>query len=283
MTPSLFRIGLLLTFQCNAECKHCLFECSPEKTEKMPRDIALKAIHEAKILGAEWVSFSGGEPFLEQSLLTELVEAAHELGIKTEAVTNGFWGESGDYVKKVLTPLVDSGLDVLNLSIDDFHNEFISVEQVRNAYWGAIELGLKMVLMVSKGRKPQIITETVPELLGDTQIQVLGKARLNNPNAVVFETQFTPVGRGVELEYEPVLITSLQCHEVLRDIGVKPNGDVLPCCGPLGSLETIGNLNEESLESMLNRANKNPRLVKIRAGFDLHGCYSSKCHACVEN
>ena len=69
MTPPLFRIGLLLTLRCNAQCRHCMFECTPDTSETMPRELAEKAILEARSLGAEWVSLSGGEPFLEKELL----------------------------------------------------------------------------------------------------------------------------------------------------------------------------------------------------------------------
>ena len=85
------------------------------------------------------------------------------------------------------------------------------------------------------------------------------------------------------MEYESQLFTSLRFNEVLRDIGIMPNGNVLPCCGPLGTKVTLGNLNEDPLESILSRAENDPRLTRIREGFEIEGCYSSKCHACLEN
>lgn len=283
MTPSLFRIGLLLTLQCNAECKHCLFECSPKKTQKMSRDLTTKTILKAKQLGAEWISLTGGEPFLDTDLLTSLVRYTNNKGIKTEVITNGFWADTPDIAKKTLKPLVDAGLDVLNLSIDDFHEEFVPFEKTRNAYCAAVELGLKIVLMVSTGRNSRITAETLPKLLGAVKIQVPGRVRIKDPNAVLFETPFTPVGRGAELEYDSHLFNRVTCTEVLRDIGVKPNGDVLPCCGPLGSQVTLGNLYKENLDSILENARTDPRFKGIQNGFDVEGCYSSKCHACVEN
>lgn len=283
MIPPLFRVGLILTLRCNAECRHCMFECSPEQTEVMPRRLAEKAIQEARSLGAEWVSLTGGEPFLEPDLLQGLIAYAHENGLKTEVVTNGFWGESLETAKNELRSLIDAGLDVLNLSIDDFHEEYLSIEKVRNAYLGAVELGLKVVLMVSTSPDSRLTSDTIPPLLGDDLVQIPGKTRIRNPNAVLFETQFTPVGRGAGLSYVPSLFTRVKCSEVLRDIGVKPNGDVLPCCGPLGTAIPLGNLPEDSLESILEKARNNPRLTRIQDGFDVDGRYSSKCHACLEN
>ncbi len=283
MTPTPFRVGLILTYRCNAECRHCFFECSSSRTEVMPRETAQRVINEAISLGVEWVSFSGGEPFLEYDLLKELISLSSRKGLRTEVVTNGFWGQTKEKAHGVLKPLIESGLDVLNLSIDDFHNEYLLFESVRNAYWKAVELGLKIVLMVSTGKNCRITSENLPAMLGDNRIQVAGKKRILNPDAVIFETQFTPIGRGAGLKYDPILFTEVRCDEVLRDIGVAPNGDVMPCCGPLGTKNLLGNLTEEGLDVILNRAGIDPRFKRIREGFKVKHTYSSRCHACVEN
>jgi len=283
MTSTPFRVGLILTYRCNAECRHCFFESSPSRTGVITLQTAQRVINDASSLGAEWVSFSGGEPFLEYDLLKELIALSSGKGLKTEVVTNGFWGQTREEARGVLKPLIAAGLDVLNLSVDDYHSESIPLESVMNAYWAAVDLGLKIVLMVSTGKDSRITSESLPGLLGDDRIQVAGKGRLLNPNAVLFETQFTPTGRGADLNYNPVSFTEVRCSEVLRDIGVRPNGDVMPCCGPLGTKTVLGNINEEGLDAILDRAGRNRRYQRIRDGFKVEGWYSSRCHACVEN
>ncbi len=94
MTSTPFRVGLILTYRCNAECRHCFFECSPSRTGVMPRQTAKRAIDEASKLGAEWVSFSGGEPFLEYDLMKELIALSIGKRLIPEVVTNGFWGQT---------------------------------------------------------------------------------------------------------------------------------------------------------------------------------------------
>ncbi len=283
MTSIPFRVGLVLTSRCNAECRHCFFESSPSRTEVMPLQTAQRVIDDASSLGAEWVSFSGGEPFLEYDLMTELISFSSGKGLKTEVVSNGFWGQTRDEARGILEPLIAAGLNVLNLSVDDYHSEFIPLESMMNAYWVAVDLGLKIVLMVSTGKDSRITSESLPGLLGDDRIQVAGKGRLLNPNAVLFETQFTPAGRGADLNYDPVSFTEIRCSEVLRDIGVRPNGEVMPCCGDLGTKTVLGNINEEGLDVILDRAGRNRRYQRIRDGFKVKGWFSSRCHACFEN
>lgn len=249
----------------------------------MPRQTARRVINEVVSLGAKWVSFSGGEPFLEYDSLRALISLSSENGLNTEIVSNGFWGETGKKAQEALKPLIESGLDVLNLSVDDFHCEYVPFEFLKNAYWAAVDLGVKIVLMVSTGKDNGITSQNLPELLGDDRVQVAGNSRILNPNAVLFETQFTPIGRGTGLRYDPVQFTEIRCGEVLRDIGVAPNGDVMPCCGPLGTRTVLGNINKEGLGFILERAGQASRFKRIREGLNVDGLYSSKCHACVEN
>jgi MoaA/NifB/PqqE/SkfB family radical SAM enzyme len=283
MTPNPFRVGLVLTYRCNAECQHCFFECSPSRTEVMTRKTAQRVINEALSLGTEWVSFSGGEPFLENGLLYDLITLSRGMGLKTEVVTNGFWGKTEEEARGTLLPLIEAGLDVLNLSVDDFHGEYVPFESARNSYRAAVGLGLNVVLMVSTDKDSKITSGSLPGLLGDDRVQVAGKRVIIDPNAVLFETQFTPVGRGVSLEYDPVQFSEIRCNEVLKDIGVAPNGEVLPCCGPLGAKTVLGNINDEGLGVILERAGRDPRYKRISEGLNVDGSYSSRCHACIEN
>jgi hypothetical protein len=103
------------------------------------------------------------------------------------------------------------------------------------------------------------------------------------------ETHFTPVGRGEKIprhELRYIHIESEPCRQLLTDIGVRLNGDVMPCCGPLGAQgdALIGNLEEESLREILERAWLSPRLREIfeKGPSQLEGPYVSRCHMCVE-
>jgi radical SAM protein with 4Fe4S-binding SPASM domain len=248
----------------------------------MPLILGLKAIDDAFNLGAEWVSLTGGEPFLELELLTNIVEYASGKGLSTEAVTNGFWATSVEVAENILAPLVEKGLDVLNLSIDDFHQEYVPLEYVRNAYQAASKLGIKIVLMTTTVKQSRITSETIPQLLQDERIQVIGAQMIRDPNALLIETPITPVGRGESLtEHDYTLFTEIKCGEALRDIGIRPNGDVYPCCGPLATDKVLGNIHQSSLKSILEEAQRDPFYQKLRNGIDVSGAFTSRCHACL--
>lgn len=253
----------------------------------MSKTIAENVIDQARSLGARWVSFTGGEPFLEFSLMLAMVRYASEKGFYTEAVTNCGWAETGENATQFLRSLAVAGLTALNMSVDDFHQTYIPLKRVMNCFNSAKIMGLKPVFMVATRKGSKITAASISKLMGDPDIQVLGEPLRPNPSAIVMETPFTPVGRGeaIILETaEPFEETTLRCESALVDIGVTPNGDILPCCGPLGCEEesVLGNISDESLDQMLARAWKNERFTRIRDGFPIDGSYSSRCHACYK-
>ncbi|MCW4048576.1 MAG: radical SAM protein [Candidatus Bathyarchaeota archaeon] len=282
---------MLLTERCTVSCNHCWFSCGPERTGTMTLETAKQVIDEATGLGAEWVSFTGGEPFLVYHEMKELIGYAADRGLLKEAVTNCHWAETEETAQAKLTPLVEAGLDVLNISVDDFHQDNIPLMNVRNCFNAAKRLDLKMVLMIAVAKNSVITVKNISELLMDASIQVLGEPRISDPSALVIETAFTPVGRGAEIPRENWYIDHGKldgvCPAALKDIGVKPNGDVMPCCGPL-SLKadaTLGNINDASLETLLTRALNDERFKKItKRGLEgSTGRYVNRCHLCFES
>lgn len=248
----------------------------------MSIDLGIKAIDEAAKLGAEWISFTGGEPFLELDLLETLIAHANERGLKTEIVSNGFWAETPEKAESILVPLWGSGLDVLNLSIDDFHQEHVPIFNVKNAYETAKRLGIKIVIMTATSKNNRITAEKIPELLQDEKILIIGGSRVRDPNALLVETPVTPAGRGESIkDHEYTLMTEIQCSAALRDIGIGPDGAVFPCCGSLATRISLGNIKDSTLKDILNKAKKHEFLASIRKGTPISGVFTTKCHACV--
>jgi molybdenum cofactor biosynthesis enzyme MoaA len=287
--PLLFRVGLLLTERCDAACRHCWFSSSPDRKAAMNLEQAKRYIDAASANGARWVSFTGGEPFLVYDLLLDLTAYASSNGRLSEAVTNCNWATSREKALQRLLPLKEAGLDTLNMSVDDFHQETIPLTRVKNCFEAAKRLELKPVLMITVKKKSNITARRVAALLEDPNIQVLGGEKLPNPSALAMKTHFTPVGRGEKTpkqEMRYIKVESQPCRQVLTDIGVRPSGDVMPCCGPLAAQidAAIGNLEEERLSEILERAWINPRIREIyeKGPPQLDGSYVGLCHMCVE-
>jgi hypothetical protein len=130
--PNEVKIDFLLTFRCNAACAHCITESNPHRRESLTRDEVLGVLEAGVELGKRYVSFTGGEPFLDYRLLLELVSAAHRLGYYVASDTNAFWGRSEERAKRTVADLLEAGLDALFPSADSYHLPWIPLSSVVN-------------------------------------------------------------------------------------------------------------------------------------------------------
>ncbi|UCD45240.1 MAG: radical SAM protein [Candidatus Bathyarchaeota archaeon] len=295
-----FRVGLILTERCNIECAHCWLESGPQRRSSMDPEDARGYIDQAlEIPTLDWVSFTGGEPFLMPETLASLVSYASGSGLRTECVTNCFWAETEAKAGEKLGTLVDAGLDVINISSDDFHQRHIPFERVKNAYEAAKKLGLKIVIMTASAASSELRIREIARRLGEKDIHIVGDGEpRTNLSALAVETGFIPVGRGGQLPEEEWLVdhgpVKGPCRDVLRDVGISPTGRVLPCCSAAGHLQqaSLGNAKEERLSALIERAEENavyrtlstvgPFELAERTGFQKRQGYINRCHLCYE-
>lgn len=294
-----FRVGLLITERCNIECSHCWFESGPGRTGRMTPEEAMGYIDQAsEIPTVEWISFTGGEPFLLPEMLASLTGYASDRGLRTECVTNCFWAKSEEGAQGLLEMLGENGLDAVNISADDFHQRHIPFVRVGNCYKAAKRLGLKIIIMCSAARSSSLRIGNVIQGLGDNGIHNIRDGKPEKPvSALAVETGFVPVGRAKKLPEEEWLIGESPvegpCREVLRDIGISPSGDVLPCCSAAGIVEgaRLGNAKEGGLVGIIEGASEDPLFVTLstdgpsalaeRLGLLKKG-YVNRCHLCYE-
>jgi MoaA/NifB/PqqE/SkfB family radical SAM enzyme len=82
------RVNLLVSKSCNLHCRMCDYpEFYPENQE-MPFGQIRQIINEIKILGAEVLELSGGEPMIRTDIY-EIISYAKSLGLNVVMVTNG--------------------------------------------------------------------------------------------------------------------------------------------------------------------------------------------------
>ena len=294
-----FRIGLLLTERCDIACAHCWLGQSPNGAD-MPLDEAWGYIDQAsRIPSVEWISFTGGEPFLLPGLLNELVGYASAKGLRTECVTNCSWADTPEKTEESLKTLKGAGLDIVNISADDFHQEFVPFENVRNCFEAAKRLGLKTVIMSAAQACGTLSLEEIINRLGPEDIGTLGEAKsAEGLSAIAVETGFIPIGRASKLPRDKWLIGESQtegpCRLVLRDIGIDPGGELLACCSAASVLERgrLGSVAGTGIHRRLDDAGENPLFeilseqgpssIADSLGISWRDGFVSRCHLCHE-
>lgn len=295
-----FRVGLLLTERCNIACRHCWFDSGPDKTATMTLQEARGYIdHAREVPTLKWISFTGGEPFLLPEILLDLVGYSSERGLLTECVTNCFWAETEERAAAILGRLVDAGLDVINISCDDFHQRHIPFDSVRNCYRAARSLGLKTVIMCAPSRSSALRIAKIAEMLGGDGIHIMGDGEPESlVSALAVETGFVPIGRAASIPSEEWLVGESPvdgpCRKVIRDVGIAPGGRVLPCCSAASLVEnvTLGNAGKRKLIRLIEEAGRRPVFKALttvgpaglaeRLGIMEIGRFVSRCHLCYE-
>lgn len=101
------RMDIALSEYCNLKCQMCR---RPSETLFMDAERCKAVMTEAARVGVQYLSFSGGEPFVHPKIL-ELLEHAFSLGVKVQMVSNG------TLIREKHLELL-SQLDCLTISID---------------------------------------------------------------------------------------------------------------------------------------------------------------------
>ena len=135
--------GLMLSYKCPAECRHCMYACS----SKWPGDwITVDQLEQflpqlAKVIEPSpygrlhmslnhGLHFSGGEPFLNFKLLLKAVEMVETLEIPSTFVeTNCFWCKTDELTRERLQTLKVKGLKGIMISVNPFYTEYVPFER----------------------------------------------------------------------------------------------------------------------------------------------------------
>jgi hypothetical protein len=141
--------GLMLSYKCPAECRHCMYACSPQWSGDWITFTQLENFlpQLAKVIqpspyGRQYMSlnhglhFSGGKPFMNFKLLLKAVEIAETLKIPSTFVeTNCYWCKSDELTGQRLRVLREKGLKGIMISVNPFcsdlaqRTKFFKLEQ----------------------------------------------------------------------------------------------------------------------------------------------------------
>jgi hypothetical protein len=244
-------LNLLPSWECDAACRHCLFSSSPVARGRLDLDVARLAIVDLNTLGSlESVAMSGGEVTLDRGYLFEIARLVRDESLSFSLITNGKFASSVEEAIALLAPLQRIGIDSIGVSWDNFHNEFIDVNHVRNLLKATRKLGIDTRLSV---------VATSNYRIGDA-FKELGPLTLGIP---AIEGACLPVGRAkkavnpAEILPVPSWNIGASCAKDFEMLSVTPDGSVYPCCSVGGFTEglKLGSLYDSSILELVQRRN----------------------------
>ncbi len=311
MKPLIPTLSLMVTYQCNIACRHCGPYCGPRERDWMSADEMRDLIAQAGELGAGNVVFTGGEPTLLGDDLPRLLRFIRDETpiASSRLVTNGKWAVTYDAARRLAERWREAGLEEMNISCGEYHQEFVPLSSVANAYRACRDAGYPTVLLAGEFLAPgrgRLEPEDLKAAVGEDLIPpalmspYVGRVHGMSCGAAM------PYGRGAG--QVPPGATRRQalekiqgpCGDILAAITAHPNGKTTACCGIMvrdESLLNIGNWRRERLRPLLEAAHQDLILNWIRY-LGLHDMrrwllakapdlafrdtYSSICDLCAE-
>ena len=143
--PGPVSAGILLSYRCSGECRHCMYACSPGWRDGWLPEGRLGRMLEGlrgRIVGApgggiginHGLHLTGGEPFLNFRLLLRAVRRAAEMGIPSTFVeTNSCWCTDDESTRERLLELRGAGLQGMLVSVNPFVVEHVPFERIERA------------------------------------------------------------------------------------------------------------------------------------------------------
>ncbi|WP_135828839.1 radical SAM/SPASM domain-containing protein [Halorussus halobius] len=288
------RLSVFLDYKCNFACDHCSVGSSPETEFEMEEDF-LDSVFEQldDVDSLQQVVFTGGEVTLHKERLLESIERASEKGYLTRIVSNGWWAHDMASAREMVDELVEAGLDELNTSYDDFHTDYMAVENIVNLVEASVERDMTVAVACVVGDEdPEYDRERIESLVDE---------RLDTPveqrrDVTLIEDVAAPLGSGAQLDTANVAaINEIDrgCTDVMNTLSVHPDGTVKSCCGHAMFYYpdlTMGSLHEEPLADIVERGKGNliywlihevgPVELIDRLDVDNDTDYANICHAC---
>jgi len=275
---------LALTYDCNLKCKFCYAGCNCTTNPAGSRDeldfngfkAIIKTIYEeAKVPS---ISFTGGEPTLRPQILSECIAYAHNLGMRTNLITNGT-----PINLELATKLKEAGLDSVQVSLEgvtaETHDKIV---QSKGAFVKSIEtvrifknLGihvhtnttLNKLNIEESAHFPEFVKNTLQLDRFSMNLIIPAGSSTFHSDLVVNYTKVGPIILKIQKQsrlhnvefmwYSPIPMCMFNtvtnelgnkgCAACDGLISVAPNGDVLPCAS---YDEPVGNLQKESFQNI---------------------------------
>lgn len=275
---SISTLSMQVTYQCNIACRHCGPFCGPEEKDWMTVAEIRDLIRQGAGLDAKVVVFTGGEPTLLKGELPGLFRFIHaEMNIPySRIVTNARFASTYDRAKRVLAEWQEAGLKELNFSCGEYHQEFVPLQSVINAYRAGCDLGFRTVLLTAEflpEGKGSFSRKTFEDALGESLLDVRLASPYSRRTRGIECGAVMRFGRGRhEVPEDSIPLVAEErirsvCDDVNQVITVHPNGNTTACCGVMvreDSLLTIGNWRRSSLHEIVERAQDDLILNWIR-------------------
>lgn len=224
------------------------------------------------------VVFAGGEPTLIGDDLHRIISFCRAHGVKSRIVTNSYWATSPEAALKKCRALREAGLDEINLSMDDYHEPYIPLTQVKTAYQAALQVDFSAIVIANScGPQSVLSPEFLEAEFGMTDAPMQRRFDVDGRSSnykkefdgrviLMSNGNVQRLGRGAEfISDEECQPDSLErhvdevggCPHAGRSLAMSPGNHLVSCCGfelHGNPILDFGDLGERPLKEMVDKA-----------------------------
>ncbi len=246
-------LALSITNRCNAKCEMCgINACQSHESENVIEGKKLKKIVN-EICENPWIKnivFTGGEPFLYLNEIKKVQVDLHKNEKKICCVTNGHYFKDIEKREDDLKLFIDCKFDLINISVDEFHLNYIDIQCLRDAINICKKHGIELVFKVGLMKENQICIDMARNLgqeINDMKFQIYS---------------LWPIGRGNEISKDWFKLYSIEDIDLTckrsSTFFVDEKGNCFPCClfsKPQNM--SVGNIKDISVNQAIKLARQN--------------------------
>ncbi|WP_195363037.1 radical SAM protein [Lactococcus lactis] len=221
--------AIITMYKCTAKCKDCCFSCSPNEKEILSLTDIKNFIKEiSSFSDISSIVWTGGECTLLGDKLIDGLTYAKKLGLSSRIVTNCSWATSKNKVLHFLTRLKNAGLEEINLSTGDSHQEFIKIDKIITVTEISLELGIRVLISVENTKYSKF---DIDDLRDSPEYKKI-KERDKNGLVTAIPSSWISFGeQSYDYDESAFIEKKNGCNSLYNTIALNPKGDLLSCCG----------------------------------------------------
>ncbi|HSR68505.1 MAG TPA: radical SAM protein [Acidobacteriota bacterium] len=251
-------VAVLVNQRCPLSCKHCSIGFSESyrgtghsiSPEEMRRLVYLV---DTDVYGI--VAMAGGEPSLSPKTLRAGVEACRERGLLSYMVSAPVWGRSAETAQRFLDKV--GGINLIILSYDDYHLEFLSFDHYRNAAQEAMKRNIHVVFEIcyAQEEEKQRLVDSLDSLGPRALIAPALVNSVGNAEHFDLGQVWVDVQEDADLNRIP---RTCQLGNTLLDTEYTVHGCCWAICGDDSPISHPSNGEEASIKQAFKELDANP-------------------------
>jgi len=286
------------TYECPARCDHCNIPFDRVDTSaRLPVEVALRVLAEAKDLGLHAFQIAGGEPTLYEDFMVGVVREGRRLSMKSHRPpTNGRLGGEPDRLRALMERLRAAGFTAgFRVSCDEFHRriplewvagfinialDYFSPNRLSIGCCDADEARSRRRLealagiLCDAGRKAEFIGGYIETENGKLRVGYWAPTRptwraVPDEEFRFREVSAAPEAAGRHDRFAPVAPFGCLGPNGVGYFWIGPTGEVRACCGNANLFSdalVIGNATSEPLREIYDRARRDPVIAALAEG-----------------